>query len=188
MNQGHIIGLVRRDGRPVEGALVGLDWIRGGEGALTIYSTSADSAADRYRSLGRGLSTEIPPPLVNLYTTTTENGAFAMSFQWFDGDLGLASDALTCQIFVNIEERTPTYVISRTQGPHRRARMYIMASFGNAANGLIAPPPADVGSLIGLGTEIYKIIREIRTPMLGFTVAPLSTQLYTLFAGYSIDL
>ena len=54
MNGGLIFGQVTRGGSGVNNVIVGLDWIRTGEGVLTIYRPDADSAGDRLRSIARG--------------------------------------------------------------------------------------------------------------------------------------
>jgi len=113
MNSGHILGIVRQAGRPLQGALVGLDWVRGGDLPLPLYSSDADSMSDRLRSLRRGLTTEMPAPLQNLSTETNSDGAFILSFQWSGTDLGTAIDNPQSQVFVLVEERTAYGVTMR---------------------------------------------------------------------------
>lgn len=168
------------------GAIVGLDWVRGGGEQLTLYPADADSAADRLRSVRRGLSTEMPAPLVNLHTLTTASGAFALSFQWFGGDLGTAMDAPRCQVFVLEEERSRTVVTARLRGRFI-ARMVRAVSLSQVSAGLI-PNPAELADQIGMGVDIYTVLREIRRPMIGLTIAPPSPDAYALIAGYEINL
>ncbi|APR77092.1 Hypothetical protein A7982_02439 [Minicystis rosea] len=186
MNAGHILGMVRHAGRPVADALIGLDWVRGGNGPLTLYGPDADSTSDRLRSLRRGLSTETAPPAVNLNTTTSSGGAFILSFQWWGGDIGVAIDALRCQIFVLVEERTATRVTMRLRGRYTRP-MITSVSLSQVSSGLISNP-TQLGDQIGMGVDVYTVLREIRRPMIGLTVAPPSPDMYALLAGFEINL
>lgn len=186
MNAGHILGIVRQSGQPVEGAIIGLDWVRGGGEQLTVYGPDADGTADRLRSLRRGVSTEMPPPAVNLNTTTTSGGAFALSFQWSGTDLGIAVDAPRCQIFVIIEEHTATRWTMRLRGRYR-VNMMPAVSLSQVSSGLI-PNPTQTADQIGMGVDFYTVLRQIRRPMIGLTVAAPSADMYALIGGVEISL
>lgn len=186
MNKGYIFGVVYESGRPVNNAIIGLDWIRGGEGPLQIYSPDADGTLDRLRALSRGLSTGMPPPLQNLNTNTDANGIFVMPFQWSGTDLGTAADNLFCQVFVLIEETSQTTVTMRLRGRFRN-RMRMAVSLNQVSSGLI-PDPTNPADLLGMGANLYAVIRQIRVPMIGLTVAAPSADMYSLIAGYRIAL
>lgn len=182
MNKGYIFGVVNQSGRPLESAIIGLDWIRGSEGALTIYRDDADSTSDRLRSIRRGLSTEMPAPLINLNTQTDSNGVFMMAFQWSGTDLGTAIDNLRCQIFVLFEEG----VTMRLRGRFRN-RVATCVSLNQVSSGLI-PDPTNPTDLLGMGVDLYTVIRQIRRPMIGLTIAPPSPDMYSLISAYRINL
>lgn len=186
MNSGYILGIVRQAGRPLQGALVGLDWVRGGGLSLPVYSSDADSMSDRLNSLRRGLSTEMPPPLQNLWTETNSDGAFTLSFQWSGTDLGTAIDNPQCQVFVLVEERRANAVTMRLRGRYQ-TRMITSVSLSQVSSGLI-PNPTQIGDQIGIGVDIVTILRSIRRPMIGLTIAPPSPDMYALVAGYRINL
>ncbi len=186
MNSGHILGIVRQAGRPLQGAVVGLDWIRGGDLPLPVYSSDADSMSDRLRSLRRGLTTEMPAPLQNLSTETNSDGAFVLSFQWSGTDLGTAIDSPQSQVFVLVEERTAYGVTMRLRGRYR-TRMITTVGLSQVSGGLI-PNPRQIGDQIGIGVDIMTILRGIRRPMIGLTIAPPSPDMYVLLAGYRINL
>lgn len=186
MNPGYILGIVRQANRPVQGALVGLDWVRAGDQLLPIYRSDADSMADRFRSLSRGLSTEMPPPLQNLWTQTNSDGAFVLAFQWSGTDIGIAVDNVRCQIFVLVEERRPVGVAMALKGRYQ-TRMITTVSLGQVSSGLISNP-TQIGDQIGIGVDIMTILRGIRLPMIGRTIAPPSPDMYALLAGYRINL
>ncbi|MCU0728230.1 MAG: hypothetical protein MUE73_20980, partial [Planctomycetes bacterium] len=105
MNGGLIAGRVCRGGRPIENALVGLDWVRAGDRPLALYPSNADGTMDRLRSVARGVTTDLPRPLVNVHTDTDSGGFFRISFQWSGTDLGAAIDNPNFQVFV-LEEET----------------------------------------------------------------------------------
>jgi hypothetical protein len=186
MNGGYILGVVREAGRALGGAVIGLDWVRGGGADLTIYSADADSTADRLRSVRRGMAGDMPPPITNLATQTNSEGGFVLSFQWFGGDLGTAMDEPQCRIFVLVDELAGGMVTSRLRGRYT-ARMVRAVSLGQTSSGLLWNP-TQVADQIGLGTDLYAALREIRRPMIGLTVAPPSPDMYALIAGYRINL
>jgi hypothetical protein len=186
MNSGYILGIVRRGGRGLANAVVGFDWIMGGGERLNIYSSDADSPSDRLRSIRRGLTTDMPSPLVNLSTTTNSDGAFVLSFQWSGTDLGTAMDSPRSQIFVLTEEMTPGMVTMHLQGRYR-ANMIRSVSLSQVSSGLI-PNPTQLGDAIGIGVDIHTVLRSIRRPMIGLTIAPPSPDMYALISGYSINL
>ncbi|GIU82526.1 MAG: hypothetical protein D6687_06660 [Acidobacteria bacterium] len=185
MNSGYILGIVRRSGRPLQNALIGLDWIRAGGQLLNIYGSDTDSFTDRVRIL-RGGSSPPPRPLRNLFTTTDEAGVFVLSFQWSGTDLGTAIDNPRCQIFVLVEEPTGNVVTARLYGRYV-ANMITSVSLSQASGGLI-PNPTQLGDQIGIGVDIFTVLRRIRRPMIGVTIAPPSPDMYALIAGYRIDL
>lgn len=186
VNAGHILGVVREAGRPVEGALIGLDWVRGGGDILPLYSSDADGMSDRVRSVRRGLSEEMPTPTMNLHTSTTSGGAFALSFQWFGGDVASAMDSPLCQIFVLIEERSGARVTMRNRGRFQ-THMVRAVSLSQVSGGLIANP-TQLGDQLGMGADIAMVLAEIRKPMIGLTVAAPSADMYALLAGFEINL
>jgi hypothetical protein len=186
MNSGYILGIVRETGRPVAGALIGLDWIRGGENQLITYSPDADSTMDRLRSMRRGFGSDMPPPAGNLHTQTNSDGAFLLSFQWWGGQIGTAIDALRCQIFVLIEERTGQTVTMRNRGRFR-APMITTVSLSQVSSGLI-PNPTQAADRLAMGVDFYTVLRGIRRPMIGLTIAPPSPDMYALVAGFRINL
>lgn len=186
MNSGYIIGIIRNGGRPIEGALIGLDWVRGGGQHLNIYSADADSPADRLGSVRRGLTTDMPSPLVNLNAQTDANGVFCLAFQWSGTDLGTAMDHPVCQIFVLVEERGSDRITMRLRGRYQ-ASMIRAVSLSQVSSGLI-PNPSQGTDLIGMGVDFHTVVRGIRRPMIGLTVVRPSADFYSLLAGYRITL
>ena len=186
MNGGLIAGRVRRAGRPLENLLVGLDWVRTGEGILPIYSSNADSTMDRLRSIGRGVSSDQPPRLVNLNATTNSGGFFSMSFQWSGTDLGMAVDNPNYQVFVLEEEVSGSVLTMRLRGRFH-SRMAVHVNLRQIANGLI-PDPTQIADGIGMGADAYQILRGIRLPRMAFTIVGPSPDFYGLLGVIEIGI
>ena len=194
MNSGYILGVVRQSGRPLANTVVGLDWIRGGGQEIQFYSPDADAPSDRLEAVGRGvrawdanrIGTAMPAALWTMATETNALGQFTLAFQWSGTDLGLAMDNPTCQIRVLGEDQTPRGPITRVRGRYQ-APMVRAVAMTQVSSGLIAKP-TQLADQIGLGTDFLTIIRGIRRPMIGLTVAAPSPDMYTLVAGFRINL
>ncbi|HEY1340765.1 MAG TPA: hypothetical protein VGF59_24805 [Bryobacteraceae bacterium] len=166
MNRGLIAGLVYVNGSPATNVLVGLDGvgIMTGQGMLPIYSTDADGAMDRLRSVSRGLSSEMPAPLQNLWAETQSNGGFALGFQWSGTDLGSAIDRPSYSIYALQQQGDTMRLLGR-----RRAPMAVHVDLRAIANGLI-PDPTQLTDQIGMVTDVITALRQIRLPRMGFTI------------------
>ena len=187
MNGGLIFGTVTRGGSGVNNVIVGLDWIRTGEGVLTIYRPDADSSADRLRSVARGMTTDQPPPLTNLWALTTESGAFCLSFQWSGTDLGAAAQNPNYQLFVLEEEAASDRVTMRLRGRFG-GRLAMHVDLRQVANGAI-PDPRQITDQIGMGIDAYAAIRRaVRVPRIGVTIMGPSPDFYGPLGVQSISL
>jgi hypothetical protein len=186
MNGGNILGIVRQSGRPLQDAIVGLDWIRGGGQRLNFYSADADGFTDRIGMLRR-VTPLLPTPLATVSTATDEIGVFVLSFQWSGTDLGIAMSNPQCQIYVLVDEPIGNgRMVQRLRGRYI-TNMIRSVSVSQASGGLIANP-TQLGDQLGIGADIHTILRRVRVPMIGRTVASASPDMYALLAGYRINL
>ena len=168
MNGGIIVGHVYDCGVPVENAQVCLSWLRGGGEPITIYSADADSDLDRARTLARGLGSDMPPPVTNLFTFTDRAGLFALEFQWWGGHIE-AVDAPRAMLMVLTEERTTTRITARMRG-HFPAHIAPAVSMSQVSAGLITNPTSGA-DLLGVAVEVWMILREIELPPI-FVASP----------------
>jgi|ERR1044072_1007236 hypothetical protein len=113
MNPGYIIGIVLLLDRPVEGALIGLDWVVGGDQQLPIYRPAATVSSGSLG--GRGLTAGPIARSSHLWTETDAEGFFNLSFVWRPEDIVIAMFHPHCQIFMQIYDP-----VTRTMHLHPR--------------------------------------------------------------------
>jgi hypothetical protein len=155
MNHGYILGLVLRSGRPLRGALIGLEWaMSGDEIQLPVFSPRANVSSDSAATSGvRGLRAGSPVQSPNIWTETNAQGFFNLSFLWRGQDIAIAMYYPYCQIFVQVYDP-----VTRTMHLHPRRRRVALIPFTRLT---IDQRLAQLANRAGVGSHIESLRRLI---------------------------